>query len=86
MSSSEQAVALHVEYLLTIDSFGDAVIGLTKASLLDRLTSHKAISVHRLIQATVMARMSPTEQSMNLDFALQILYYGFPNTWNESTH
>lgn len=87
-SSEQAAVSTWNIYLLTVDSFGDAVIGLIKASLLDRLTSYKSISIHRLIQATVLARMLPTEQSKNLDIALQILFYGFPNTWNgdERTH
>lgn len=73
------------ELLLTINSFGDAVIDLTKASLVSRLTTHKAISIHRLIQFTVFSRLSPDETSLFFSHAVGMLSYSFPNTWNERT-
>lgn len=69
--------------LLTVSRFGDAVIGLTKASLVNRLPSHKAISIHRLVQFTVLSRLSVAERTMYLDYAIKVLCCAFPDTWSE---
>lgn len=66
-------------------SFGDAILGLRKASLVSRLSSQKAISVHRLVHFTIFSRLTASETSTFLDHAVKLLSYTFPNTWNGST-
>ncbi|KAL1960258.1 hypothetical protein VTO42DRAFT_8801 [Malbranchea cinnamomea] len=72
-----------LQFLFDDFDFGDAVIGLTKASLVTRLPSHRALSVHRLVQFTALSRLSSAERTMYLDCAIQVLTCAFPNTWNE---
>lgn len=67
-------------------SFGDAVIGLTRASLINRMPCSKAISVHRLVQFTVFSRLPEADILMYFDYTVQVLSSGFPNTWKERTH
>lgn len=69
-----------------VGSFGDAVIGLTKASLVSRLSDHKAISIHRLVQFTVFLKLTQKEKSTTLDYVISLLSSSFPNTWNQRTH
>ena len=72
---------------LTFNSFGDAVIGLTKTSLVNRLSSHKALSIHRLVQLTVLSRLTTEEMSTFLDHAIRMLSCSFPSTCNaEADH
>lgn len=68
------------------NSFGDALVELTRASLAMRSSSSKAISVHRLVQFTVFSRLSTVEVSLYLDYAIQALSSSFPNTWNQRAH
>lgn len=67
-------------------SFGDAVIGLTKASLAHRLSSHKALSIHRLVQFTLFSKLSEAERETYFDYAIKVLSHSFPNTWNDRSH
>ncbi|PYI09529.1 TPR-like protein [Aspergillus sclerotiicarbonarius CBS 121057] len=71
------------EFLFDEFDFGDALIGLTKASLVTRLPSRKALSIHRLVQFTIFQRLMTAERIVYLDFAVRVLYYSFPNTWND---
>lgn len=54
---------------------------LNRTSLVSRLSSSKALSMHRLVQFAVFLRQSEADRISNFDLAVQILYYGFPNTW-----
>lgn len=78
--SSQSAIIL-----LTMNRFGDAVVNLTKASLIVRSPALKAITFHRLIQATVFSRLSESEKLLYLDCAVKILSSNFPNSWIERT-
>ena len=67
-------------------SFGDAVIELSKASLIQRMSISKAISVHRLVQSAVFNRLAAEEQTNLLDSSICLLIGAFPNTWQEGGH
>lgn len=59
------------------------MIGLIKTSLANRLSSHKALSIHRLIQLTVLSRLTTEEKSTFLDHAIRMLSCSFSSTYNE---
>ncbi|KAK4221160.1 hypothetical protein QBC38DRAFT_461780 [Podospora fimiseda] len=61
--------------------FGDAVAELIRASMVTRVSSSKALSVHRLVQFAVFLRLSKADRIKYFDLAVRILYYDFPNTW-----
>lgn len=52
---------------------------------MNRLSSHKALSIHRLVQLTVLSRLTAEEKSTFLDHAIRILSCSFSNTCNEQT-
>jgi hypothetical protein len=66
-------------------SFLDAKEPLLKAALIDRSSETESLTIHRLIQAAVMKRLTPNERVNYFDAAITILSYGFPNTWNMVT-
>ncbi|KAK7743150.1 hypothetical protein SLS53_004235 [Cytospora paraplurivora] len=70
-----------LEFLFDEFDFGDAVMELTRASLVTRLATSMALSVHRLVQQAVFDRLSPAERIYYLDNVIQMLAYDFPNTW-----
>ncbi len=55
---------------------------LTRANLVNRIASSKALSVHRLVQLSVLRRLSPEDRVVYFDTVVQLLSYDFPNTWN----
>lgn len=61
-----------------------AVGELLKASFLNRSSEHKALSVYRLVQSTVFARLSNDERSFYLNSTITLLSNGFPNTWKKT--
>ncbi|PGH07405.1 hypothetical protein AJ79_06307 [Helicocarpus griseus UAMH5409] len=71
---------------LSDNIFRDAVVGLTKASLVSHLSARKALSIHRLVQFTVFSRLTPSDTSVFLKSAIRMLSYSFPNSWNETTN
>ncbi|KAL2022812.1 hypothetical protein VTK56DRAFT_4628 [Thermocarpiscus australiensis] len=70
-------------YLFLFDEFdfGEAVMELSRTSLIRRLASSRALSMHRLVQFAVFLRLPKSERIVNFDLAVKILYFGFPNTW-----
>ena len=70
---------------LTVNSLREAVTGIVRESLASRLSSHRAISVHRLVQFTVFSKLTMEEISKFFDYAARMLFFSFPNTWNEKT-
>ncbi len=68
---------------LTADSLGDAEGTLLQAALIDKSIEDGVISVHRLVQAAVMKRMSTEERTKYFDVAVRILRWGFPDTWSK---
>ncbi|KAK0702012.1 tpr repeat-containing protein [Lasiosphaeria miniovina] len=69
------------EFLSDDFDFGDAVAELTRTSMVNRLTSSKALSMHRLVQFAVFVRLSKADRIKYFDLAVNILYFDFPNTW-----
>ena len=70
-------------------SFGEAISGLVRSSLINRLSAgkspgQKAFSLHRLVQSAVFARLSEKEATFYHDSAVALLSAAFPNTWNLS--
>ena len=57
---------------------------LVRSSLINRSPVHKALSIHRLVQATVFARLSKDDAAFFLDSAIALLSNGFPNSWKDS--
>lgn len=68
-----------------VSSFLDAKEPLLKAALIDRSSETESLTIHRLIQAAVMKRLTTNERIEYFDAAITILSYGFPNTWNTVT-
>jgi hypothetical protein len=64
-------------------SFGDAEEWLLQYSLINKDTTDRSISVHRLVQATTLERMSENERKFFFDIAVQLLSWGFPDTWSK---
>ena len=70
--------------LLTIgSSIGDAEEILLKAGLVDKNPETALISVHRLVQAVIVRSQSQEERSQCFDATVQMLSWGFPDTWSE---
>nr|KMM72213.1 hypothetical protein CPAG_08511 [Coccidioides posadasii RMSCC 3488] len=73
-----------MEILFDDFDFGVGVIDLTRAaSLVSRLSTHRAISIHRLVLFIVFSRLTTDKTSTFLNYAIRMLSSSFPNTWNE---
>ncbi|KAI0539986.1 hypothetical protein GGR58DRAFT_194652 [Xylaria digitata] len=70
-----------LHFLFDEFDFGDAVMELTRAALVTRIASSKALSVHRLVQLSVFKQLSTDQRVYYFDIVVQILYHDFPNTW-----
>ncbi|KAF2755485.1 hypothetical protein EJ05DRAFT_502944 [Pseudovirgaria hyperparasitica] len=71
------------EFLSDDFAFGDAVSELiTKASLVDRLTSAKSISMNRLVKIVSSVRVPEEERTVYFNTTIQMLSNAFPNTWD----
>lgn len=66
-----------------LHSLGDAEEILLHSALMDKSNEDGVLSVHRLIQAAVIRRLSNADRSKYFDFAVGILTWGFPDTWSE---
>ncbi|KAJ5356660.1 Tetratricopeptide-like helical [Penicillium concentricum] len=75
-----------LSFLLDDFELGDAIISLTRASLIVRSPAMKAITLHRLIQSTVFSRLPEVDVLIYLDCAIQMLSSSFPNSWIERTN
>lgn len=53
--------------------------------MIERDTTNAALSMHRLMQAAVIRRLSEVERTRMVDTAVTLLGHGFPNTWNTVT-
>jgi hypothetical protein len=67
--------------LLTDASFLEAVEILLKAAFIDRSAENASLSVHRLVQVTIMNRLSSQERNGYFDEAVRLLGDMFPNSW-----
>ncbi|KAM5466968.1 hypothetical protein MauCBS54593_005587 [Microsporum audouinii] len=76
-----------LEFLCDDSEFRAAVAGLTEAALVNHLPTHKAISIHRLIQQfTAFSRLSMNEAGSFFKHVIKMLPCSFPNTWNQRSH
>jgi hypothetical protein len=71
------------EFINGSHSFGEAIMELSRTSMVTRLSESKALSIHRIVQLAVFHRLSPSEKVELFDLAVKILYFDFPNTWKE---
>lgn len=61
----------------------DAEEGLLQVALINKNSESGILSVHRLIQAAVMRRLTAEERTKCFGVAIDILTWGFPDTWSE---
>lgn len=65
------------------NSFLDAKEVLLRAALIERSADDASLSIHRLVQAAVMTRLSAAEKVEFVDKVIHVLGKGFPDTWRE---
>ena len=61
----------------------DAGEVLLEAALISKTKDKARLSAHRLIQTAVMRRLSAEDRTKYLDAVIQILCWGFPDTWSQ---
>ena len=61
----------------------DAEEALLEVTLINKSSDTGQLSVHRLIQAAVIRRLSAQDRTNYLDAVIRILCWGFPDTWTE---
>jgi hypothetical protein len=54
---------------------------LLKAALIDRSVESATLSIHRLVQATIMNRLSTKERTTYFDLVVRLLGKSFPDSW-----
>ena len=64
-------------------SFGEAIMDLSRISLISRSPRSKALSMHRLVQFAIFANIPKTDRTFYFDSVISILYFGFANTWQK---
>ncbi|CAK7200406.1 hypothetical protein SEUCBS139899_003101 [Sporothrix eucalyptigena] len=69
------------EFMSDEFDFGDAVMELSRTSMVSRMIRSKALSMHRMVQLAVLLRIASSDRTAFFDTAVRLLYYGFPNTW-----
>ncbi|OAA60362.1 tpr repeat-containing protein [Niveomyces insectorum RCEF 264] len=77
----EQLEAPNFEFLADSFDFGDAVMELSRTSMVSRMARAKALSMNRMAQLAVFLRIETAERTTYFDTAVRLLYFGFPNTW-----
>lgn len=61
--------------------FGDAISALLKLSFINRSSAKKSLSIHRLVQTTVLSNLSKERANFFLTATIQLLSSSFQNTW-----
>lgn len=61
----------------------DAEEELLQVALINKNNESGLLSIHRLVQAAVMRRLSGDERSSYFDTTVKILTWGFPDTWSQ---
>ncbi|KAG9240863.1 hypothetical protein BJ878DRAFT_536863 [Calycina marina] len=74
------------DFLIDDFDFGDAVSALLKLSFIDRSSAQKSLSIHRLVQTTVLSGLPKDRANFFLTATIQLLSSGFPNTWGVTGH
>lgn len=52
-------------------------------ALIDKAIDQSTLSIHRLVQSAVFHRLADSERSRYFDTVVQLLSWGFPDTWSE---
>lgn len=65
------------------NSLGDAEEILLHAALINKNMGDTNLSIHRLVQASVIRRLDDSERSKHFDTIVQMLNWGFPDTWSQ---
>jgi hypothetical protein len=55
-----------------------------KLSFINRSSAQKSLSIHRLVQYTVLSNLPKEKASLFFTAAIQLLSFGFPNKWGET--
>jgi hypothetical protein len=66
-----------------LGSLGDAEEVLLQTALIGKSLDEGILSVHRLVQAAVMRRLSKEERTRYFEAAVCMLNWGFPDTWSK---
>ena len=82
-SKSTDLATPQFEFLADEMDLLDAEETLLQVALINKNSNTGIISVHRLVQAAVMRRLSDEERSKCFSAVIEILTWGFPNTWSE---
>jgi hypothetical protein len=61
----------------------DAEEVLLQMALVEKNVDEKTLSAHRLIQSAVLRRLSEDGRTKYFDAVVQILHYGFGDSWEE---
>lgn len=70
--------------VLNFHSFGEAVGNLARLSFIQRSSTRRTLSMHRLVQEVVLFGLSAAEKTLFFDSTIKLLSSGFPNTWRTS--
>lgn len=54
-------------------------------ALIEKNVENKTLSAHRLIQSAVMRRLSGDDRTSYFDAVVQMLHYGFGDSWEKET-
>ncbi|KAI9658288.1 MAG: hypothetical protein M1821_002421 [Bathelium mastoideum] len=73
---------MEVNFMQDEMDFGDAQEALLQAALVDKSSENAMLSMHRLIQAAVIRRLTRESQAKYFDIAVSFLSWGFPDTWS----
>ena len=82
---SQNSVTTGTDLEFLADEFDllEAEEALIEATLINKSADNAQLSVHRLVQAATMRRLSTQDRIMYLDTVIEVLCWGFPNTWSE---
>ncbi|KAK6359412.1 hypothetical protein TWF696_000572 [Orbilia brochopaga] len=65
--------------------FAEAKTPLLRSALVDRCYETGSLSIHCLVQETVIRRLPENQRAKLVDAAIELLSSSFPNTWNTVT-
>ncbi|KAI0024434.1 P-loop containing nucleoside triphosphate hydrolase protein [Xylariomycetidae sp. FL0641] len=82
-SQSESGLSPAFEFLADEMDLGDAEEPLLQAALINKAIEQPVLSVHRLVQSAAIRRLSKLERPKYFDTAVQLLSWGFPDTWSK---
>jgi len=54
-----------------------------RTALIDKSIEDAVLSIHRLVQASVIRRLTESDRSKYFDATVRMLSWGFPDTWSQ---